>query len=157
MSKLKKAYDIFFRIVEYASAVFLMGMVVICAANVFMRYVMHAALRWGDEMSLFCMIWFSMLSAAVTLKENRHIRVGIWDSILKGKAGKILNVLFYIIIFVVLVILLRYSIKLTQLTGKTKMTGSGIKLMYEYIALPISSFIMLIAACGRVGEIFGWK
>ena len=157
MSKLRKAYDIFFKVVEYASAVFLMGMVVICATNVFMRYVMHSALRWGDEMSLFCMIWFSMLSAAVTLKENRHIRVGIWDNILKGKALLLLNVLVYVVIFIVLIVLCKYSIQLTKLTGNTKMTGSGIKLLYEYIALPICSVIMLIAAAGRVGEIFGWK
>lgn len=157
ISKSHHIYDLFFKVVEYASAVFLFCMVIICATNVFMRYVMHHALRWGDEMSLFCMIWYSMLSASVALKENRHIRVGIWDGILGKKANQILQLVVYIITIAVIGIMMFYSYKLTGLAGRTKMTGSGLPLAWEYVSLPVCSVLMLIASIGRVGEIFGWK
>ncbi len=157
MGAIRKAYDGLFRGVEYVSILFLAGMVIICAINVFMRYVMHAALRWGDEMSLFCMIWYSLLSASLALKENRHIRIDVWDKLLPAKASQILNVVVHVIVVAVLVVLLYNGVLLTELAGRTKMTGSGLRLAYEYVALPVSAVFMLIAAIGRIGEIVGGK
>lgn len=157
MIKIRKLYDGLFKIVEILSAIFLAGMVIICGYSVFMRYVLRAAPRWGDEMALFCMIWYSLLSASLALKEDRHIRIGLWDNLLPPKIAKALQVLVHMIVFTVVVILLRYSSLLTQLASRTRMTGSGLPLSWEYIALPVSAVFMLIAAIGRIGEIIGRK
>lgn len=157
MEKVRKLYDGLFKLVEIVSALFLAGMVVICGYSVFMRYVMQAAPRWGDEMALFCMIWYSLLSASLALKENRHIRISIWDTLLPPKASQILQVIVHVIVVVVVLMLFRYSGLLTQLAGRTRMTGSGLPLSWEYVALPVSAIFMLIAAIGRIGEIIGRK
>ncbi|MEA4932600.1 MAG: TRAP transporter small permease [Lawsonibacter sp.] len=157
MATIRKLYDGLFKIVEFASAIFLAGMVVICFYSVVMRYVFHAAPRWGDEMALFCMIWYGLLSASLALKENRHIRIGIWDSLLPQKASRVLLIIVHLIVLVVVIILLRYSALLTHLAGRTRMTGSGYPLSLEYAALPVSAVFMLIATIGRLGEIIGRK
>ncbi|MDD2598284.1 MAG: TRAP transporter small permease [Kiritimatiellae bacterium] len=51
--------------------------VIICIvlAAVFFRYVLNHSLSWSDEMVRYLFVWFTMLGAAVTLREREHIRV----------------------------------------------------------------------------------
>lgn len=133
------------------------AMVLILAYGVFMRHVINNSPRWTDEISLFCMIWFSLLGAAVALKENRHIRIQFWDSFLPPKVMKILELFVHIIVFLFLIWFLTQAIALTRLTGNTKLTGSGIPMKFLYMSEPLAVVCMIIAAAGRVGEIIGSK
>ncbi len=154
---IRQTYAAFFSIVDALSIFFAIGMVIIMVYNVFMRYVMQNTPRWGDEMSLFCMIWFGLLSASIAMKDDRHIRVRFWNDILPPKGVKVLELILHLLACVVLIVLCREGMALMKLAGATRMSGSGWPLWTLYISLPISSVCMIIGAVGRSCEIIGRK
>jgi len=42
---------------------------------VFFRYVVNHSLFWSDEVVRYCFVWFTLLGAALVLRDRRHIRV----------------------------------------------------------------------------------
>ncbi len=64
-----------YRFVQALSALFLTGMVAVVCLVVFSRYVLNDTPRWGEEVALLAMVWFSLLSAVPAIWDNRHIRV----------------------------------------------------------------------------------
>ena len=53
------------RITEPLAAVILVVEVVILAAGVFSRYVLHNAIVWTDEVATILLLWLAMLGAVV--------------------------------------------------------------------------------------------
>jgi len=51
------------------------GIICIVLTAVFFRYVLNHSLSWSDELVRYLFVWFTMLGAAVTLREREHIRV----------------------------------------------------------------------------------
>ncbi|MEY8338541.1 TRAP transporter small permease [Lachnospiraceae bacterium 62-35] len=153
LKKVQKIYDIVFKFVEGAAVLFMWGMVCIVAYSVFMRYVMQKAPRWGDELALLCMVWFGFLSAAVALKEDRHIRINFWGMFLSPKVHKALEIMVHIIGFIALCVFFKHSVHLVELAGMTKMTGSRLPLSYLYMAEPVGIGLLVVAMAGRIGEI----
>ncbi|MCF7847540.1 MAG: TRAP transporter small permease [Kiritimatiellales bacterium] len=51
------------------------GIVSIVLTAVFFRYVLNHSLSWSDELVRYLFVWFTLLGAAVTLREREHIRV----------------------------------------------------------------------------------
>lgn len=157
MHIIRRLYDWFFDIIKYVCAGIMLIMVAIVGYNVFMRYVMHDTPRWGDEMAIFCMIWFCLLSASWAFKENRHIRIEFWESVLPPRAYRVMELLGHILALAVFVVLCHYSVQMLKMVGRAKMTGSGLPMVALYAAEPVSVFCMAIAAAGRIGEIIGRK
>lgn len=136
MKIIAKIYDIIFKIVEAVAVIFMAGMVIVAVYSVAMRYVFHNAPRWGDEIALLCMVWFGFLSAAIALKEDRHIRINFWNMFLPPKAFKVLEIIVHVVGLIALCVFLKYSLQLVSLAGMTKMTGSRLPLSYLYAAEP---------------------
>ena len=157
MQTLRKLYDGFFNVVKYLCAAIMLVMVGIVIYSVFMRYVMNDTPRWGDEMALFCMIWFCLLSASWAFKENRHIRIEFWASILPPRIYWVMELIVHLLALAVFVVLTHYSLKMLTVIGNSKMTGSGLPMAALYAAEPVSIFCMAVAAVGRIGEILGRK
>ena len=157
MKTIKKLYDLFFEIVKYVCVAIMVAMVCIVAYCVFMRYVMNSTPRWGDEMAIFCMIWFCLLSASWAFKENRHIRIGFWETILSHKAYVVLEIIVHVLAVIIFAVLLHYAMQMITLVGKTKLSGSGLPIKYLYLSEPVAAFCMLVAGIGRVVEIIGRK
>lgn len=153
MNTLKKIYDIIFNIVEAAAVIFMSGMVIVAVYSVFMRYVMNNAPRWGDEIALLCMVWFGFLSAAVALKEDRHIRINFWNLFLPPKVHKILEIVVHLIGLVTACVFFKYSLHLVSLAGMTRMTGSRLPLTYLYVSEPIGIGLIVVALIGRIIDI----
>jgi TRAP-type C4-dicarboxylate transport system permease small subunit len=48
---------------------------VIVLTAVFFRYALNQSLSWSDELVRYLFVWFTLLGAAVALREREHIRV----------------------------------------------------------------------------------
>lgn len=60
---------------RYVVASMMIVMLASLAAQVFMRYFFNVALAWSEELSLALFCWVVLLSAAVCVHENRHVRL----------------------------------------------------------------------------------
>jgi TRAP-type C4-dicarboxylate transport system permease small subunit len=48
---------------------------VIILTAVFFRYVVNRSLFWSDEIVRYLFVWFTLIGAALVLRDRRHIRV----------------------------------------------------------------------------------
>jgi TRAP-type C4-dicarboxylate transport system permease small subunit len=51
------------------------AILVIILLAVFFRYVVNRSLFWSDEVVRYMFVWFTLLGAALVLRDRRHIRV----------------------------------------------------------------------------------
>ena len=51
------------------------AMLVIALLAVFCRYVLNHSLVWSDEVVRYLFVWFTLLGAAIALRDREHIRV----------------------------------------------------------------------------------
>ncbi len=157
MTLFKKFTKILYKAVEGLSVLFLLGMVVTVCWVVFTRYVTRTAPRWGEEVACMCMVWFSLLSAALPIWDNRHIRITMWENVLPPRAYRVLDAVVHLLLFSIVVMLAKYGMDLLNTVGRAKMSGTGVSYVFLYGAIPVSSVFMLIATIDRLGDILGNK
>ncbi len=157
MTPFKKFTKVLYKAVEGLSVLFLLGMVVTVCYVVFTRYVTRTAPRWGEEVACMCMVWFSLLSAALPIWDNRHIRITIWNLVLSPKTYRILETAVHVVLFATIALLAKYGMDLLNTVGRARMSGTGVSYIFLYGAIPVSSVFMLIAVIDRLGDIVGNK
>jgi tripartite ATP-independent transporter DctM subunit len=64
-------------VVEPVAAFLVIAEVIILAAGVFTRYVMHQPLPWTDELATILLLWLAMLGAVVAYRRMEHIRLSV--------------------------------------------------------------------------------
>ena len=115
----EKLYDLIDRICSF----FLLGMVIVVTIVVVGRYMFNVTPGWGEELALFCMTWFGMLSAALAEKRDAHIRVAAMDKIYPRQMTKFLHKLYYLVKILFALVLLTEGIKLTITNFPVMMSG----------------------------------
>lgn len=147
---IKRFYKIVNKLVEAASVFFLACMVVVISIVVIGRYVFNYAPRWGEEIGLFCMVWFALLSATLAIFGDNHIKVTVIQHILPKKAVIALDLLVNLLLLGIMGFLFVKGVGLVAFTKNSLMGGSGISFMYLYAAVPVSAIFMLIATISNI-------
>jgi TRAP-type C4-dicarboxylate transport system permease small subunit len=122
-------YKRLYKTMEVTSVLFLAGMVVVVSIVVIGRYVFNSTPAWGEEIGLFCMVWFALLSAASGIFDNCHIRVTILSKFLSKRAAEILDLLVNMFLLGIFGFLIYNGILLVVMTQNSLMGGSGIPFM----------------------------
>ena len=135
---------------DYFEAIFmvilLFSMSIIIVMQVFMRYVMQAALPWSEEIARYMFIYLMYLGISYGVRRNRHLRVSAFVNLFKGKGKKILvlvsDLLF--LVFAIMVVMKSSDVvalqrKLGQITAATEMPMSVV-----YMGVPIGFSLAII-------------
>ena len=133
-----------YKVVNDLCCIFLLGMVIIVSIVVVGRYVFNITPGWGEEMALFCMTWFGMMSAALAEQKNAHIRVSALDQIFPEKMVWLLHKLYYFIKLLFALVLIVEGIKITITNIPVKMVGLPISEAFLYLAGPVTGVLLLI-------------
>jgi TRAP-type C4-dicarboxylate transport system permease small subunit len=119
-------------------------MVATILLQVFMRYVLNAALPWPEEAARALMLWMTGFVAPSAFRWGGFVAIDTIREAVKGMPGRVLSFLLLIIAMVVLLTMLRYGIKHVQ-SGMLFRAGSlPIKLAWIYAALPVGVSLMLL-------------
>src|SRR5262245_65736366 len=70
---MRRALDVFGRLVEFVIAACLAVMVVMVFGNVVLRYAFNSGIVVSEEMSRWLFLWVTFLGAIVALKEHAHL------------------------------------------------------------------------------------
>lgn len=149
MEKVKKFFDFVYRFFMVTCQIMFCCMVVICFAVVVNRYVFKTPMSWGEPIVLLCMVYMSMVSAALAIRKDTHVRMQIIDFFLPKKAVCVLRAAGQILIFGFGVFMIVCGAQFTQLAGRNIMTGVGIKSSWLYIACPIAGAAMCLMEIER--------
>jgi tripartite ATP-independent transporter DctM subunit len=84
--------------VEPLAAALLVAEIVILAAGVTFRYVLHNALIWSDELSGILLLWLAMLGAVVAYRRREHIRITALERIVSPATGALLDAISSVVV-----------------------------------------------------------
>ncbi|MCD8369123.1 MAG: TRAP transporter small permease [Clostridiales bacterium] len=147
MAKLKPLYDIVYKIMMVICKLLLIADIVVVSMTVAGRYVPFIPdPAWTEEITLTLMSYMAVLSAAMAIRRNAHIRMTSLDPYLPEMLIKVLDVLADIAVLILAVIMI--------VIGWQYATGIGAKgfypsvpwlsKMYMYLPIPIAGIAMLV-------------
>jgi TRAP-type C4-dicarboxylate transport system permease small subunit len=135
--------DFLNRICEVALIILLVAMAVAVFLQVLFRYVLHLPLFWTEEFARYCLVWASLLGAAVALKRGEHIAVTFFLDTLSKRTARTLTVVAQISVVLILTVMAWGGIKLVLVTSAQISPALRIPMAVPYLALPIGSTVML--------------
>ncbi|MFA7109879.1 MAG: TRAP transporter small permease [Sphaerochaetaceae bacterium] len=154
MKVFRKILDKVFSLVLYIGMTLLICMVLIVFINVVLRYGFSSGIRWGEEIPLVIVIWFTFIAMALGVKENLHINISVLPKRIPFGFEKFLGILKYTLEIIIGGIMFRYGIGLTQNGFRSFLPATHISNAINYIILPISAiFIILYAFLYLIDEI----
>ena len=149
MKSVTKFFDIVYRFFMVTCQIMFVGMVVICFAVVVNRYVLKTPMAWGEPVVLLCMVYMSLVSAALAIRKDTHIRMQVIDFLVPKKVICVLRGFAQMLIFGFGVFMIIYGAQFTELAGRNVITGVGIKSSWLYIACPIAGVAMCLMELER--------
>lgn len=141
---MEKVSDVLNRASEIALTVVLAAMAIAVFLQILFRYALHLPLFWTEEFARYCLVWASLLGAAVALKRGEHIAVTIVLENLPAGLARILIVVARISVALILLVIIWGGLKLVMVTSVQVSPALRIPMAVPYLALPLGSAIMLV-------------
>ena len=100
LDKIKPAYDVAYKFVLFVCKLLLTADIVITSVCVVGRYVSFVPdPAWSEEVVLTLMSYMAVLSAALAIRRNAHIRMTAFDAYLPKNVIKALDILADVAVF----------------------------------------------------------
>lgn len=143
----------FYRLIQWGCMLCLAGQVLIISYAVAGRFIWNHSPAWAEEISRILMVWMSLLSAALAVKDKSHVRMTVFDKAF-GKMGlKIREVVFTAINILFCGVLFWKGIELVRQTHGTKLPGSGLPTSLLYGSVCIGGACMAIMLIYQLGGV----
>lgn len=130
------------------------GMVIITAYVVFNRFVIKDSLVWGEPIVLMCMVYMSLVSAALAIRSDTHIRMSMIDFIASEKFISVVSAVAQVSIFAFGLFMIVYGWQFSMLAGRNVITGVGIKSMWLYLTCPFAGIAVCLMEIERFINFF---
>lgn len=161
VDKIRPAYDIVYKAVLLICKLLLVADILITSVCVVGRYVPFVPdPAWSEEVVLTLMSYMAVLSAALAIRKNAHIRMTAFDSYLPKGVVKFLDILSDVAVFglacVMIVVGWQYA---TQIGSKaTYVSMPFLSKFWMYFPVPLAGVAMVIfeleAIYNHIKEIF---
>ena len=118
------------------------------------RYFFNVTPAWGEELTLFCLVWLSLMGASLPIRTGGHLHVTLLDFLCKPGTiaridiiGDVLTVVFAVVIFVA-------GLAMTKQVSGTILHGIRISKGFLYGAVPVSMVLYLLALIDKYYRLF---
>lgn len=109
---------------------------------VFFRYVVNHSLFWSDEVVRYLFVWFTLLGAALVLRDRRHIRVEYFVEQMPAGVRRVVECAGLVLILVFNVFLVIAGLLWVRETAGAYTPALGLPLNWVYYAaLPITAVL----------------
>ena len=143
ISKCLNIFDTYFE--EVVAATMLAFLVLLLCLQVFMRFVLHQAFSWNEELSRFVFVWFCYLAGSLGVQRQGHIRVSTFVDMIKNVKIKTIAVVISDAIWLVFNIFVVFlGFELLHLMSRFPNTSPvmGINMVWIYSIVPFSFILM---------------
>jgi len=118
----------------------LAAIVVIALLAVFYRYVLNHSLVWSDEVVRYLFVWFTLLGAAITLREREHMRVEYFAELLPPGPRRFVELVMLVGVLLFYLAMLVLGFMWVHQTQGTSTSALKWPLnWFFYAALPVSA------------------
>lgn len=147
IDKLKPAYDITYKIVLVICKLLLIVDILITTMSVIGRYVSFVPdPAWSEEVVLTCMAYMAVLSAALAIRRNAHIRMTVFDRYLPKGLIRFLDILADVCVFALAVVMLVVGWQYASGIGAkgTYVSMPFLSRFWMYFPVPLAGVAMIV-------------
>jgi len=147
LEKIKPVYDGMYKVVLLICKLLLIGDILITSMTVLGRYVSFIPdPAWSEQVILTFMSYMAVLSAALAIRNESHIRMTALDRYLPAKVLKVLDLVADIAVlvlgFIMLIIGYSYAV---QIGGKGNYESiPWLSRFWMYFPVPLAGFAMIV-------------
>lgn len=147
IDKIKPAYDVAYKFVLLLCKVLLIVDILITTMAVLGRYVPFIPdPSWSEEVVLTCMAYIAVLSAALAIRKNSHIRMTAFDRYLPKKVILFLDILADIAVLALAIVMIvigwKYAIQIGAKGSYVSMPN--LSRFWMYFPIPLAGIAMVI-------------
>lgn len=124
-------------------ALLLGALIVIILMQVFSRYVLHDALGWAEELSIFLFVWLVFLGAAAASLDRTHITVTVLIDRLWPRARTVVVALAELLQAAFLGAASWFGFAMAWMMLDARSPALSLPVGLQYAALPVSFLIAL--------------
>ncbi|MGH4141011.1 TRAP transporter small permease [Clostridium sp.] len=147
MDKIQPAYDLAYKIVLFLCKLLLIGDILITTMSVAGRYISFIPdPAWSEEVVLSCMAYMTVLSAALAIKRNAHIRMTAFDRYLPKHLLTVLDIIADVAVLGLALVMIIVGWKYAVQIGKvgTYVSMPGLSRFWMYFPVPVAGIAMVI-------------
>ncbi|MCC8189652.1 MAG: TRAP transporter small permease [Planctomycetes bacterium] len=152
-SAIKRAYAAFCRFELWLAAVILLAISTLVFVSAIARTV-GKPLNWATDISLLLFAWMVFLGGDIVIRETNLISVDLVQKMLPPAIRKGLQLFFYLLIAVFLVVLVFYSVPLIRDNWKRLFQATNISYGWCTLSVTAGSFLMLVSTIIRMVRLF---
>lgn len=145
-----KAFDRLYGAIEFTCKMILLAMVLVITYTVFGRFVLNRTPTWGEELSIFLMVWLAVLGSSLAVRNGIHIRMTIIEFILPKGITVWLHRLAYVLIFAVGLVMLFAGMELYELFSGSILGALRISRKWIALALPVGGVANMLMCLARL-------
>lgn len=112
-------------------------------AAVIVRHVLHTALNFSEELGRYCFVWIVFIGMARCVAGDKHVALDLLPHALKGRAGKVLYTVIYLICMVLFFAVTSGGIALCEVGARQKSATMRIPMNYIYMCIPICGVLCI--------------
>ncbi|MBP3886434.1 MAG: TRAP transporter small permease [Cellulosilyticum sp.] len=147
IDKMKSAYDVTYKVVLFVCKILLIVDILITTIAVAGRYIPFIPdPAWSEEIVLTCMVYMAVLSAALAIRRNAHIRMTAFDRYLPKKLIVILDIVADIAVLVLAIVMIvvgwQYAVQIGAKGSYVSMPG--VSRFWMYFPVPLAGIAMFI-------------
>lgn len=159
LDKVRPVYDGAYKVIMFICKIFLIADILITSYAVLGRYV-HKWIpfitdpKWSEEIVLTLMSYMAVLSAALAIRRNAHIRLSAFDRYINPTVLKIMDILADVAVLALGVIMLIVGWKYATTMGARAKYISLPKLpkFWMYFPVPLAGAAMIIFEIEKIYE-----
>lgn len=134
---------------EKVSMLLLIFIVVLVFLAALLRWFGYP-LPWSVDMAQLLFVWFCFLGADQALRKDKHIGVDVLTRYLPLKAQRIIQLCFYIMIFLFLGLIVIYGVHLSYLNRLRQFNGMKLSYSWATVSAPVGCSIMMLTTVGKI-------
>lgn len=147
LDRMKPAYDLAYKVVLFLCKLLLIVDILITSMAVAGRYVPFIPdPSWSEEIVLTCMAYMAVLSAALAIRRNAHIRMTAFDKYLPKKVLIVLDIVSDIGVLTLAVVMIvvgwKYSVQIGSKGSYVSMPT--LSRFWMYFPVPLAGIAMVI-------------
>ena len=147
VDKFKPVYDVAYKIVLFLCKLLLVADILITCMSVLGRYVPFIPdPAWSEEVVLTLMSYMAVLSAALAIRRNAHIRMTAFDRYLPSAVIKALDIISDFCVFALAIVMVVVGWKYASTLGAkgSYVSMPSVSRFWMYFPIPIAGVAMIV-------------
>ncbi len=146
---IKSLYQKFCVFEMWFAATLLMAISTLVFVSAIARTLRHP-LNWAVDISMLLFAWLVFLGGDIVIRETNLISVDLFQKLLHPALRKALQIIFYLMMILFLVILVRYGVPLLISNWKRQFQTLALSYSWCTLAVPVGAVLMIISTCIRL-------